>query len=83
VVKESKVIELDSKYKIKEAIEKVTIGKEVKKIVPTDMGKKVNEFLMSNFNSIMEIDFTSDFETYLDKIAEGKANWVTVFKKFL
>ena len=80
--KQSKQIELDNKFKIKENVKDVAIGKEQKKLVPTEMGKQVNDFMMTHFEPIMDIEFTANFETYLDKIAEGKANWVTVLKNF-
>ena len=80
--KESKQIIFGSNYKIKENIKEIFIGKEQTKLVPTDMGKHVNDFMVKNFNPIMEIEFTSNFESYLDKIAEGKANWVTILRNF-
>jgi serine/threonine protein kinase len=78
----SKQFELNNKFKIEEINKEVTIGKEQKKLVPTDMGLLVNEFMMKNFAPIMDIEFTANFETYLDKIAIGKANWVTVLRIF-
>jgi DNA topoisomerase-1 len=84
--KTSNIIELDKKYKIKESTKETVVGKENKKIVPTELGIKITNFLETNFNDIMQIDFTSDFETYLDKIAENKAKWYNVldifYKKF-
>jgi DNA topoisomerase-1 len=82
VKKQSKQLELDSKFKLKESTKEVFIGKEQKKLVPTAMGKLVNEFMLKYFEQIMGIDFTATFETHLDKIAEGKANWVTVLRNF-
>jgi DNA topoisomerase-1 len=82
VKKQSKQLELDSKFKIKQLIKDVTIGKETKKIVPTHLGNQINEFMMKYFNPIMDIKFTATFETHLDKISEGNANWVTVLKNF-
>ncbi len=82
VKKQSRQFELSSKYNIKESTKEVSIGKEQKKLVPTLMGNKVNEFLTKHFDPIMDIEFTANFETYLDKIAEGKANWVTVLRTF-
>ena len=82
VKKQSKQLELDNKFKIKESIKDIAIGKETKKLVPTHLGKQVNEFMMKYFESIMDIEFTATFESHLDKIAEGKANWVTVLKNF-
>ena len=86
VTKMSNIIELDKKFNINETNKEVTIGKENKKIVPTELGIKITTFLETNFNDIMQIDFTSEFETYLDKIADHKAKWYNVldifYKKF-
>lgn len=75
-------IDLDKKYKIKETIKEVTLGKENKKIVPTDLGNQVNNFMLTNFLPIIQIDFTAEFEKYLDMVAEGKAKWYNILDKF-
>jgi len=86
IIKSSIIIELNKKFKIIESTKKVTIGKENKKIVPTDLGIKITNFLETHFNDIIQLDFTSEFETYLDKIADNKARWYNVldifYKKF-
>ena len=82
VKKQSRQFELNSKYNIKENTKEISIGKEQKKLVPTLMGNQTNDFMVTNFNPIMDVEFTANFETYLDKIAEGNANWVTVLKLF-
>lgn len=82
VKKESKLFELDNKYKLKESSKEIVIGKEAKKLVPTPIGNQVNDFMMKNFEPIMDIEFTANFESYLDKIAIGEANWVTVLRNF-
>jgi DNA topoisomerase-1 len=82
IKKESKQLEYDNKYKIKETVKEVIIGKENKKLVPTNMGITVNNFMVENFDPIMQIDFTSQFEEYLDKISEGKARWYNVLDIF-
>jgi DNA topoisomerase-1 len=82
IKKESKQLELDNKYKLKESVKEVFIGKEQKKIVATEVGKKVNEFMMTHFSKILDIDFTATLETHLDKIALGEANWITVLRNF-
>ena len=82
VKKDSKQIIFDSKFKIKETNRDVFIGREQTKLVPTTMGIEVNDFMIKHFDPIIDIEFTSNFETYLDKIAEGKANWVTVLRNF-
>ncbi len=60
----------------------IVIGKENKKICPTNMGDNVNNFMMDNFDPIMAVDFTAKFEKYLDKIADGSAKWFNVLDKF-
>ena len=82
IQKVTNIIELDKKYNIKESTKDVIIGKENKKILPTELGIKITQFLEDKFNNIMQIDFTSDFETYLDKIAIGKAKWYNVLDNF-
>ena len=80
IKKESKQIIYDTK--IKESIKEVFIGREQNKLISTLMGNQVNDFMIKHFESILDIEFTSKFESYLDKIAEGKANWVTILRMF-
>lgn len=82
IKKESINIILDKKYNIKETVKDVIIGKENKKIIPTELGEKVNIFMNDKFSSIIELDFTAEFEKYLDMIAEGKAKWFNILDKF-
>jgi DNA topoisomerase-1 len=82
VKKSSRQIELDYKFKIKESVKEVFIGREQRKIIPTETGKTVNTFMMTHFSCIMDIKFTSNFETLLDKIAINKANWITVLRNY-
>ena len=64
--------------KIKETSKTISIGKEKMKIIPTEIGIKVNDFMIKNFMSIMDIKFTSNMEKMLDKVATGKAIWYNV-----
>jgi DNA topoisomerase-1 len=82
ITKKINLIELDKKYKIKETSKDIVVGKEYKKIIPTKLGITITEFLEANFTDIMKIDFTAEFETYLDKIALGKAKWYNVLDSF-
>jgi DNA topoisomerase-1 len=75
-------VELSSTYKMKEITKDVMIGKENKKLVPTDLGNSIVSFLLTNYEPIMNIKFTADFEGYLDKIAEGKAKWFNILNQF-
>ena len=79
---QSQQLSLDKKYKLKEVVNDVTLGKENKKIVSTDIGNQVNNFMITNFNPIMQVQFTSEFEKYLDMIAEGKAKYHNILDKF-
>ena len=80
IKKESKQLELSNMYEINESIKEVFIGKENKKIVSTEEGKKVNEFINKHFNQIINVDYTANLELLLDKIAENKARWDTVLR---
>jgi len=82
VKKESNILLLNSKYKLSKKKKDIFIGKEKNKMVPTEMGNKVNNFMETNFNNIMMIDFTAKFEEYLDMVAEGKAKWYNILQKY-
>lgn len=68
--------------KINEDEKTISIGKEIKKLVPTETGYKVNDFLVNNFEPIMEIDFTVKLEKLLDKVANGKIKWYNVLDEY-
>jgi DNA topoisomerase I len=82
VTKNSLIIKLNAKYKIKEEEKQIVIGKENNKIIPTEMGKKVNKFLSQNFTEIMDTKFTANLEESLDKVASGDAIWYKVLQSF-
>ena len=52
------------------------------KLVPTDIGIIVNDFLVDNFNNILDYGFTAEVEKSFDKIAEGNPNWTDIIKQF-
>jgi DNA topoisomerase-1 len=58
----------------------VKIGKEKKKLVPTDLGRKATEFLEKYFTDLMDYNFTANMEKQLDDVAEGKINKLKVIK---
>ena len=68
--------------KISTAEKKEIIGGDKGKLLPTDTGTVVNDFLMKYFPEIMDYNFTATVETQFDKIAEGKAQWIAMIKKF-
>lgn len=52
------------------------------KLVPTDIGKVTNDFLVQHFPAIVDYDFTKDVETEFDHIAAGKLAWQNMLQKF-
>ena len=57
-------------------------GSDKGKLMPTDIGIVVNDFLMENFPGIMDYNFTAKVEQSFDKIAEGKQQWDKMMKSF-
>ena len=57
-------------------------GSDKGKLMPTDIGMVVNDFLMEHFPGIMDYNFTAKVEQDFDKIAEGKVQWDKMMKKF-
>ena len=61
---------------------KEVIGSEKGKLLPTDIGMVVNDFLMGHFKDIMDYNFTAKVEQDFDKIAEGDETWKDMMKQF-
>ena len=61
-------------------------GADNQRFLPTDLGKMTNDFLVEHFPEILNYDFTAHEEEQFDRIAAGRANWVTTvdtfYKKF-
>jgi DNA topoisomerase-1 len=57
-------------------------GAEKAKMFPTDIGMVVNDFLMKNFDLIMDYNFTAKVEAEFDEIAIGKLKWDSMIGKF-
>ena len=57
-------------------------GSEKGKLLPTDIGIVVNDFLLKYFPNIMDYNFTAKVEQDFDKIAEGKEQWTDMLKSF-
>ncbi len=67
---------------IKQSVRKEMVGSDKGKLLPTDIGIVVNDFLMDNFKEIMDYNFTAKVEHDFDKIAEGKEKWTSMMKGF-
>ena len=52
------------------------------KLVPSEVGKLVNEFLCNNFKNIIDYNFTADVENNFDLIASGKKQWKEIINDF-
>ncbi len=67
---------------IAEESHSTVVGQERGKLLPTDTGIVVNDFLKENFPEIMDYNFTADIEKKFDEIAEGKIAWEGIVKEF-
>ena len=63
-------------------LERRYIQKEKKQLVPTELGKIVNNLLTENFKDIINVEFTAKIEQEFDEIAEGKEYWKDVIREF-
>lgn len=70
------------KNKLKSIEKTEMVGADKGKLIPTDIGIVVNDFLMKSFPEIMDYNFTAKVEQEFDKIAEGKAAWDKEMKDF-
>src|SRR5690606_26679169 len=61
---------------------KENVGADKGKLVPTDIGIIVNDFLVNHFDSILDYNFTAKVEQEFDEIASGDRNWTSVMSDF-
>ena len=57
-------------------------GADKGKLIPTDIGMIVNDFLVNNFSNILDFGFTAKVEADFDAIAEGQKEWISMIKNF-
>ena len=67
---------------INQKTRKEVVGSEKGKLIPTDIGIVVNDFLMKNFTEIMDYNFTAKVEQDFDRIAEGDERWTDMMRSF-
>jgi DNA topoisomerase-1 len=67
---------------IQEQLLKENTGSDKGKLVPTDIGTIVTDFLVKNFGSILDYHFTAKVEQDFDEIAEGNVNWSKMMQEF-
>ena len=63
-------------------LERHYIEKEQKQLVPTELGKVVNNLLINSFEDVVNVDFTAEIEKNFDDIAEGKEEWKKIIREF-
>ena len=67
---------------ITQKMRKEIVGSDKGKLLPTDIGIVVNDFLMDHFKEIMDYNFTAKVEQDFDKIAEGQEQWKDMMRSF-
>ena len=68
--------------KIEKRMKKEVVGNEKGKLLPTDIGTVVNDFLMHSFPEIIDYNFTANVEKEFDEIADGRENWQSMMRDF-
>ena len=79
---QSNTLILNKEGEISQKVENKKTTAEKYKLVPTDLGRKVNVFLENKFTDIMDYDFTANMENELDKVALGESNSKAVLNTF-
>ena len=81
VSREYEVITLENDEVSEKKLSEIS-GSEKSKLFPTDVGMVVNDFLVENFEQIMDYNFTANVEKTFDDIAAGKKVWNEMIDKF-
>jgi len=68
--------------KVSDKILSEKIGSDKGKLVPTDIGAIVTDFLVKNFENILDYNFTAKVEQDFDEIAEGNIEWTKMMQEF-
>lgn len=70
------------KGKLTDTVATEITGADKNKLIPTDIGMVVNDYLTANFPEILKYTFTAGIEKEFDRIAEGKIEWQDLLSKF-
>jgi DNA topoisomerase-1 len=87
IKKDITILQIKSKnnkhvMEIDESQTEILLGKEMKKILPTELGKLVTEYLLQNFAMLIDYKFTAKMEADMDEVANGNKVWQNIVKKF-
>lgn len=67
---------------IKKVVLSEKVGADKGKLIPTDIGMIVNDFLVENFKNILDFNFTAEVEQSFDDIAKGEKDWTEMLRRF-
>ena len=81
IVREYAILSINGN-EIEKKVEKENTGAEKSKLFPSDIGMVVNDYLLTNFDTIMDYHFTAHVEEEFDEVAEGKMNWTAMLEEF-
>ena len=79
--REYRVLEIRGS-EMSERTETEMTGADRNKLIPTDIGSVVNDFLHEHFENILDFNFTANVENEFDHIAQGELNWRDMLKDF-
>jgi DNA topoisomerase-1 len=79
---ERNYLQLSLTDNVKDTMLTEVIGSDKGKLVPTDIGMIVNDFLVEHFEYILDYNFTAKVEEDFDNIAEGKEEWTDMMNEF-
>ena len=80
--KKREILQIIVNDKIKRQKVEESYGSNKGKLVPSEVGKLVNDFLCNNFQNIIDYNFTADVENNFDLIASGKKHWKEIINEF-
>lgn len=63
-------------------LERYYVTRSNKQLVPTQLGRIINDLLVKNFSEIVDVNFTAGMETKLDEVEENKIEWPALMKNF-
>ncbi len=67
---------------VKTILDRAYVEKEKSSLKPTDLGFRVNDYLVNRFPELFDVGFTARMEGELDQVEEGKLNWVAMLHEF-
>lgn len=63
-------------------LDRYYVNRSNKQLVPTQLGRIINDLLVENFNDVIDVNFTADMEKQLDEIEEHNADWSKIIGSF-